>query len=210
MNASPKKIRIIVADDHYIVRAGLVSLLGTADDLEVVGQASSGKEAIEAYQTHQPDVALLDLRMPEIGGVESIKRLCEQYPNAKIIVFSAFNGDEDIHKAFDAGARGYILKSAIGNDLLEAVREVHAGRKWIPRDVSSRLAIRKTYENLTSREIEVLSEIARGRSNKEIASFLNISDYTVKDHIKNILGKLQVAARTEAVTVALQRGIIQL
>ncbi len=207
---SEEKIRIIVADDHYIVRAGLVSLLGTADDMEVVCQASSGKEAIDAYEKHLPNVALLDLRMPEMGGVDSIKHLCAKYPNAKIIVFSAFNGDEDIHKAFDAGARGYILKSSIGDDLLEAVREVDAGRKWIPRDVSSRLAIRKTYETLTPRETEVLSEIARGRSNKEIAGSLKISDYTVKDHIKNILGKLQVAARTEAVTVALQRGIIEL
>ncbi|MBK1878482.1 response regulator [Pelagicoccus mobilis] len=204
------KIRIIVADDHYIVRAGLVSLLGTAEDMEVVSEASSGKEAIKVYQKHLPDVALFDLRMPGMGGVESIKQLCSKHPDAKVIVFSAFNGDEDIHKAFEAGARGYILKSSIGEDLLEAVREVDAGHKWIPRDVSSRLAIRKTYETLTPRETEVLSEIAHGRSNKEIANSLNISDYTVKDHIKNILGKLQVAARTEAVTVALQRGIIEI
>lgn len=207
---SEEKIRIIVADDHYIVRAGLVSLLSTADDMEVVCEASSGKEAIQAYENHLPNVALFDLRMPEMGGVDSIKHLSAKYPDAKIIVFSAFNGDEDIHKAFDAGARGYILKSSIGEDLIEAVREVDAGRKWIPRDVSSRLAIRKSYETLTPRETEVLSEIAHGRSNKEIASALDISDYTVKDHIKNILGKLQVAARTEAVTVALQRGIIEL
>lgn len=207
---SEEKIRILVADDHYIVRAGLVSLLSTADDMEVVCEASSGKEAIAAYEQHFPNVALLDLRMPEMGGVESIKQICKKYPDAKIIVFSAFNGDEDIHKAFDAGAKGYILKSSIGEDLLEAVREVDAGRKWIPRDVSSRLAIRKSYETLTPRETEVLSEIARGSSNKEIANALKISDYTVKDHIKNILGKLQVAARTEAVTVALQRGIIEL
>lgn len=205
-----EKIRIIVADDHYIVRAGLVSLLSTAEDMIVVCEASSGREALEAYETHLPNIALLDLRMPEMGGVETINRLCATYPNAKVIVFSAFNGDEDIHKALDAGARGYILKSSIGDDLLEAVREVDAGRKWIPRDVSSRLAIRKTYESLTPRETEVLCEIAHGRSNKEIASALEISDYTVKDHIKNILGKLQVAARTEAVTVALQRGIIEL
>lgn len=205
-----EKIRIIIADDHYIVRAGLIALLSTADDMEVVSEASGGTEAIESYEEHMPNVTLLDLRMPELGGVETIKRICSSYPDAKIIVFSAFNGDEDIHKAFDAGARGYMLKSSIGDDLIEAVREVEAGRKWIPRDVSSRLAIRKTYEKLTPRETEVLSEIARGRSNKEIADSLKISDYTVKDHIKNILGKLQVAARTEAVTVALQRGIIQL
>ncbi|MBC2607085.1 response regulator [Pelagicoccus albus] len=205
-----EKIRILVADDHYIVRTGLVSLIGTAGDMLVVCQANSGKSAIEQSRAHQPDIALLDLRMPEGGGAPTIKAIKSEFPDCGIIVFSAFNGDEDIFRAFDAGANGYILKSSIGDDLLDAIREVYAGRKWIPRDVSSRLAIRKTHETLTPREIEVLSEIAHGKSNKEIASQLQISDYTVKDHIKNILGKMQVAARTEAVTVAIQRGIIEI
>lgn len=205
-----EKIRVLVADDHYIVRAGLAALIGTADDMEVVCQADSGQTALSQFQTHRPSIALLDLRMPQQGGVPTIRAIREAFPDARIIVFSAFNGDEDIFKAFEAGANGYILKSSIGDDLLEAIRVVHAGKNWIPRDVSSRLAIRKTYETLTPREIEVLREIAHGKSNKEIACDLKISDYTVKDHIKNILGKLQVAARTEAVTVALQRGIIEL
>lgn len=208
--SNPRTLRIILADDHFIVRSGLVALIDSEPDMEVVAQATDGAQAIEAYSRLQPDVLLVDLRMPVVGGNQVIETIRRDFPAAHILVLTAYNGDEDIHKSLASGACGYLLKSSTGDDLIPAIRTVAAGGRWIPRDVASRLAVRRDYGSLTQREIEVLREIARGRANKEIAGSLAISENTVKDHLKSILAKLQVAARTEAVTVAVQRGIIEL
>jgi len=209
MNHEPA-LRVLVADDHFIVRSGLVALIDSEPDMKVVAQATDGMQALEAFGRHRPDITLLDLRMPLRSGTQVIETIRREFPAARILVLTAYNGDEDIHKAIAAGARGYLLKSSTGDDLIPAIRAIAAGGRWIPRDVASRLAVRKEDEALTPREIEVLREIAKGRANKEIASNLAISENTVKDHLKNILGKLHVAARTEAVTAAVQRGIIEL
>ncbi len=205
-----RKIRILVADDHFIVRSGLAAVIDCEPDMVVVAQAADGAQAVEFYERHRPDVALLDLRMPVQGGNEAIEIIRRSHPEACILVLTAYSGDEDIHRALEAGAKGYVLKSSTGEGLIPAIRAVAAGGQWIPRDVASRLAMRKTYEPLSAREIEVLRLIAKGRANKEIARELAISENTVKDHLKNILSKLHVSARTEAVTAAAQRGIIEL
>ncbi|HVZ64786.1 MAG TPA: response regulator transcription factor [Lacunisphaera sp.] len=204
------KITILLADDHFIVRSGLVALIHSDPDLAVVAQASDGGQAVELFRQHRPDVALLDLRMPGKGGMAAIEEIRREVPDAHILVLTAYSGDEDIHRALEAGALGYVLKSSTGDDLIPAIRAVAAGQPWIPRDVASRLARRSAYEALSQREIEVLREIARGLANKEIAHKLAITEHTVKDHLKSILGKLHASARTEAVTAAVQRGIIEL
>ena len=205
-----RKIRILVADDHFIVRSGLVSLIHSEPDMKVVAEAADGAQAIELFRKHQPDLALLDLRMPAHSGNEAIESIRREFPAARILVLTAYSGDEDIHKALAAGALGYVLKSATGDGLLPAIRAVAAGERWIPSDVATRLAVRSAYEPLTSREIQVLKEAAHGKANKEIGAALAISEHTVKDHLKNILAKLNAADRTEAVTAAVQRGIIEL
>ena len=203
-------LRVMVADDHFIVRSGLIALIDSEPDMKVIAVASDGIQAVEAYALHQPDVALLDLRMPLRAGNQVIELIRQNSPKARILILTAYNGDEDIHKALAVGACGYLLKSSTGDDLIPAIRTVAAGGQWIPRDVASRLAVRRDYDCLTHREIEVLREIAKGRANKEIAHNLSITENTAKDHLKSILAKLQVSARTEAVTVAVQRGIIEL
>jgi DNA-binding NarL/FixJ family response regulator len=205
-----EKIRILIADDHYIVRMGLVALVGTEPDMEVVAEAADGSSALELFAKHQPDLALLDLRMPGKSGIQTTMEIRSKFPAARILVLSAFDGDEEIYQALHAGAQGYVLKSSTADKLVPALRAVAAGQNWIPNEVTSQLASRKLSEELTSREMQVLNELARGLANKEIAEALNISEYTVKDHLKNILGKLRVADRTEAVTTAIQRGIIHL
>lgn len=210
MSLPGKPITVLVADDHFIVRSGLVALISLEPDMKVVAQASDGAQAVEAYARHRPDLALLDLRMPVLNGNQVIEAIRREFPEARVLVLTAYNGDEDIHRALAAGAAGYVLKSSTGDDLALAIRAVAAGGRWIPGDVASRLAVRKEFEELTARELDVLREIARGRANKEIAATLSISENTVKDHLKSILGKLHVSARTEAVTAAIQRGIIEL
>lgn len=204
------QLRVLVADDHFIVRSGLVALIDSEPDMKVVASVSDGGQAVEGYRQHRPDVALVDLRMPVRSGQQAIEEIRALDPAARILVLTAYNGDEDIHQALAAGARGYLLKSSTGDDLIPAIRAVAGGGHWVPRDVASRLAVRKDYEALTPRELGVLREIAKGRANKEIAVQLGISENTVKDHLKNILAKLHVSARTEAVTAAVQRGIIEL
>lgn len=203
-------IRILIADDHYIVRMGLIALVNTEPDMEVVAEASDGNQALELFAKHQPDLVLLDLRMPGKNGIETTIEIRDRFPSARILVLSAFDGDEDIHRALHAGARGYVLKNSTGDKLVPALRAVAAGQTWIPKEVASQLASRKLLEDLTSREMQVLNELAKGLANKEIADILKISEHTVKDHLKSILGKLRVADRTEAVTTAIQRGIIHL
>ncbi|MDD5140939.1 MAG: response regulator transcription factor [Verrucomicrobiales bacterium] len=207
---SNSSIRILIADDHYVVRMGLAALVETEPDLQVVGEAADGVQAVEMFKKLQPDLMLMDLRMPRSDGVTATRQIREQFPDARILMLTTYDGDDDIHKALSAGASGYLLKNSTRESLIPALRAVAAGQHWIPHEVASRLAVRKMFEELTPREIDVLHQLATGRANKEIADVLKISEHTVKDHLKSILGKLHVADRTEAVTAALQRGIIHL
>jgi len=202
------KIRILIADDHYIVRIGLVALVNTEPEMEVVAEAADGLQAIELFEKHKPDLALMDSRMAVKNGIEATIEIRKRDPQARVLILTAFDGDADIRNAFEAGAQGYVLKGSTGEKLLPAIRAVAAGERWIPKEVAHRLSSRNSYETLTSRELQVLNEIAKGLANKQIAAHLGISEYTVKDHLKAILAKLRVADRTEAVRVSVQRGII--
>ncbi len=204
------KIRILIADDHYIVRMGLRAMVNTEPNMEVVAEAADGAEAVDLYAKCKPDLALLDVRMPLKDGIETTKEIRARFPNAQVLMLTAFDGDEEIHKALLAGAKGYVLKSSSGERLLiPAVRAVAGGQRWVPNEVASRLASRNEFEELTPREVEVLQLLAKGLANKEIADVLKISEHTAKDHSKSIIWKLRVADRTEAVTAAIHRGIIQ-
>ncbi len=209
MNSSPQ-IRVMVIDDHSIVRQGLVALLNTEDDLKVIAEGSDGQQAIDLFKQHAPDVTLMDLRMPGIGGVEAINHIRRIRPDAKIIVLTTYDGDEDIFRALQAGAQSYLLKGVSFEDLTEAIRMVHAGHKRIPPAVAERLAERFSVEPLTGREQQVLELIVRGKSNKEIGAELKISEATVKSHINSLLSKLGVTDRTQAATTAIQRGLVHL
>jgi DNA-binding NarL/FixJ family response regulator len=203
-------IRILVVDDHTVVRQGLVALLNTVPDLTVVAEASDGPEAVEAHRTHKPDVTLMDLRLPKLGGADAISLIRQESPGARIIVLTTFDGDEDIFRALQAGAKGYLLKGTDADELTAAIRSVYAGKSKIPAFVAEKLAERMGGPALTTRELDVLNRIVAGRSNKEIASDLHISEATVKTHINSLLSKLNVSDRTQAATTALQRGIVHL
>lgn len=203
-------IRIMIVEDHAIVRQGLAALLRTVADFAIVAEAADGRKAIELYRQHLPDVTLMDLRLPQMNGVEAIGRIRLEFPQARIIVLTTFDGDEDIFRALQAGARGYLLKGMTGDELTDAIRSVYAGKSRIPAPVAERLAERMSTPQLTSRETEVLELIVGGNSNKEIAGALHISEATVKTHINSLLGKLGVTDRTQAATTALQRGIVHL
>jgi DNA-binding NarL/FixJ family response regulator len=203
-------IRILIADDHYVVRMGLAALVETEPDLQVVGEAGDGVQVIELYRKLKPDLVLMDSRMPRVDGVSATRQIREQFPQARVLMLTTYDGDDDIHRALSAGASGYLLKNSTRESLIPAIRAVASGQRWIPQEVASRLAARKMFEELTPREVDVLQQLAKGLANKEIADVLNISEHTVKGHLKSILGKLHVADRTEAVTAALQRGIIHL
>lgn len=204
------EIRIIVVDDQAVVRQGFVSLISTVPDMRVIAQGTNGREAVALYREHRPDVVLMDLRMPEMGGVEAISAIRREFSDAKVIVLTTYDGDEDIYRSLQAGAQGYLLKDMFFDELESAIRAVHAGGRKIPGVVAERLAGRMGGSDLTGRELEVLELIVRGRSNKEIGSALGISEATVKSHINSILGKLGVTDRTQAATTALQRGIVHL
>ncbi len=201
-------IQLMVVDDHHIVRQGLVALLKTVPDMRVVAEASDGREALALFRQHQPDVTLMDLRMNGGNGVEATAQIRAEFPAARIIVLTTFDGDEDIYRALQAGARGYLLKGMDTEELLAAIRAVHSGKSRIPGPVAVRLAERMNGPALTDRETDVLRLIVSGNSNKEIASALFISEATVKTHINSLLGKLGVSDRTQAATTALQRGIV--
>ncbi|HEV8368739.1 MAG TPA: response regulator transcription factor [Pyrinomonadaceae bacterium] len=205
-----RKIRIVVVDDQAVVRQGFVSLINTVADMEVVAEGTNGQQAVDLYREHKPDVMLTDLRMPVLSGVEAIAAIRREFPGARIIVLTTYDGDEDIYRSLQAGAQGYLLKDVFFEDLEEAIRKVHAGSRRIPAVVAERLAERMSGSDLTGRELEVLQQIVAGRSNKEIGAQLNISEATVKSHINNILSKLGVSDRTQAATTALQRGIVHL
>jgi DNA-binding NarL/FixJ family response regulator len=210
LTKTPEKIRILIADDHYIVRIGLIALVNTEPDMEVVAEAADGVQALDLFAKCSPDLALLDIRMPLKNGIQTTLEIRGRFPSARVLMLTAFDGDEEIYKALEAGAQGYVLKSSSGEKLIPALRAVAAGQRWIPAEVANRLASRNLFEKLTARELEVLHELAKGLANKEIADVLRITEHTVKDHLKAILGKLRVADRTEAVTTAVQRGIIHL
>jgi two-component system NarL family response regulator len=204
-------IRVLIADDHPVVRDGVAAMIERRPDMTVVGEAATGREAVAAYRAARPDVVLMDLRMPDMTGVEAIGAIRGEFPGARIIVLTTYDGDEDIYRGLQAGARAYLLKDAPRDDLLDAIRAVHAGQSRIPPAVAARLAERVLAgPELTARELEVLQGIVAGRSNKEIGAALGISEGTVKAHVNSILSKLGVADRTQAVTTALQRGIVHL
>jgi two-component system, NarL family, response regulator len=209
MNA--KRIRILVADDHAVVRMGLTAMIQSEPDLEVVAEAQDGRQALELYRRHRPDILLTDLRMPELDAVALTQELCREFSDARVIVLSTYEGEEEIYRALQAGAHAYLLKrESLGDEILEAIRAVHAGQRYLPAAVAAALAERMHRAVLTAREIEVLKAVADGLRNKQIAGQLKISEATVKVHVTNILAKLGVADRTEAVTVGLRRGIIRL
>ena len=205
------RIRVLIADDHGVVREGLASMINrNRADMTVVGEASNGREALELWQQEQPDVTLLDLRMPELDGVDVIKEVRARDKNARIIVLTTFDGDEDIYRAIRAGAKGYLLKDITREALLDSIRRVHMGETCVPLDLIAKLTDRVSGETLSDRELEVLRLMAKGKSNKEIATALFISEGTVKSHGKSIFAKLNVASRTEAVTEATRRGFLRL
>ena len=203
-------IRIIVIDDQAVVRQGFVALINTVPDMSVIAEGTNGQQAIDLFREHRPDVMLIDLRMPVLSGVEAIAAIRREFPGARMIVLTTYDGDEDIYRSLQAGAQGYLLKDVFFEDLEEAIRKVHGGSRRIPAFVAERLAERMSGSDLTGRELEVLQQIVAGKSNKEIGSHLNISEATVKSHINNILSKLGVTDRTQAATTALQRGIVHL
>lgn len=205
-----KPIRILIADDHFVVRMGLAALINTQPDMTVVAEATDGRQAVELFRQHRPDIALLDLRMPEMNGIEAIAAIRSEFPDARLIVLSSYDGDEDIYRALQAGARGYLLKNMLREGVLETIRTVHAGLRRIPEEVAARLAERMSRDPLTAREMEVLELIVRGKSNKEIAHALKITEGTVKIHVNNILNKLGVTDRTQAAIFALKHGLVHL
>jgi DNA-binding NarL/FixJ family response regulator len=203
-----EKIRVLVVEDHNVVRQGLVALINLAEGLEVVGEAADGEEAVAQFLSHLPDVTLIDLRLPKLSGVEVIQRVRSETPQARFVVLTTYDGDEDIYRALKGGAKAYLLKGMTSEELITTIREVHAGRSHIPATIAERLAERMGTEELTPRESEVLEQIVAGKSNKGIATELAISEATVKTHINALLGKLGVEDRTQAATAAIRRGIV--
>ncbi len=201
-------ITIMIVEDHHVVRQGFVALLRMVEGFQIVAEASNGEDAVKMYERHRPDVTLMDLRLPGISGVETITRIRQKSADAAIVVLTTFDGDEDIYRALQAGARGYLLKGMDSDELIDSIRTVHRGKSRIPPAVAERLAERFAGQELTTRETEVLRLIVAGKSNKEIAEALFISESTVKTHINNLLSKLGVTDRTQAATTALQRGIV--
>lgn len=205
-----KSIRILTVDDHPVVRNGIAGLVEDQADMLLVGEASNGREAIQQFRVHRPDVTLMDLQMPEMSGVDAIIAIRDEFPQARIIVLTTYNGDVQVVRALKAGAQGYLIKNLLHKELLDAIRKVHAGKKILTPEVSCEVASHATDDSLTPAEISVLRLIADGNANKQIAAQLSISEETVKSRVKNILSKLGANDRTQAVTIALKRGIIEL
>ena len=208
MSEEPTAIRILVVDDHPVVRAGVAGLVGDQPDMKIVGQASNGREAIQRFRDLHPDVVLMDLQMPDMNGLDAMIAIRDEAPQARVIVLTTYAGDAQVLRAIKAGARGYLLKSALHKELLETIRAVHAGRKTISADASFELAEHATDETLTPAEVRVLRLIAEGNANKEIAEQLSVSEETVKGQVRNILSKLGANDRTHAAMIGLKRGII--
>ena len=204
------EIRVFSVDDHPLLREGIAAIINSQPDMRVIAQASTGREAIQLYREHRPDVTLMDLRLPDISGIDTMIAIRSEFEDARIVVLTTFEGDVEIKRALAAGARGYVLKSMPPKELADVVRQVHAGKKRIPPEVAAQLAEHLSDESLTERERDVLRHVADGNRNREIGEKLRISEETVKVHLKHIMEKLGASDRTEAVTIAVRRGIIQL
>src|ERR1700676_3159165 len=204
------KIRVLCVDDHMVVREGIAAIINLQADMMLAGAAATGAEALEQFVELRPDVLLVDLQLPDMSGFDLIKKIKDKSPTARIVVLSSHEGDVDIQRALEAGAQGYVAKGIVRDELLEIIRSVHAGKRRLPAAVAQKLAEHMADEPISPRELEVLSLLAAGKRNKEIASELSIAEDTVKMHVRNVLSKLQVNDRTEAVTIALRRGIIHL
>ena len=210
MSPKPNPIRILTVDDHPLLRDGIAALVASQSDMEVVGEASDGLEALEKFRKHRPDITLMDLVMPKMKGVDAITAIRAEFPEARIIVLTTYTGDVQVLHALKAGARAYLLKGLLRKELLETVRAVHTGRKCIPPEIAAQIAEHAGDEALSAREIDVLRLIASGNANKQIADQLSITEETVKGHVRNVLAKLSANDRTHAVTIGLKRGIIEL
>jgi DNA-binding NarL/FixJ family response regulator len=203
-------IRVLCVDDHPLVRKGIASILGNEPDMKLVAEAGNGQDAVVMFKAHQPDVTLMDLRMPNMDGIEATRQIRADSPDAKIIALTSFDGDQEIYKALEAGIRGYLLKEMVHTEVVRAIRLVHSGKRLMPPEVTERLTEYFPKAALTPREVEVLTLVASGLANKEIAARLGTADGTVKIHVQNILSKLNASDRTHAVTIGIQRGIIKL
>ena len=208
--SSRRKIKVLSVDDHPLLREGLAAIVNSQDDLEMVAQAASGREAIRLFRQHLPDVTLMDLRMPDGSGIDVVSAIVAEFPEARIVMLTTFEGDVEIQRSLAAGARGYLLKTTPPTELVEVIRQVHAGKKRIPQEVAAQLAEHIADEPLTIREIDVLQHVASGNRTRDIAEQLFISEETVKVHVKHIMEKLGARDRTSAVAIAVRRGIIQL
>jgi two-component system NarL family response regulator len=207
---NPKPIRILVVDDHFMVRMGLCASLNVEPDMEVIAEVGSGQSAVDAYRNHHPSLVIMDVRLPGLSGADATAAIVHEFPEARVLMLSTHSGEEEVYRALQAGARGYVLKSVMREELLRAIREVCSGRRYLDSAVVPRLAQRESHRSLTGRELEVLRMVAKGLGNKEIAAALHIAEVTVKLHVSHVLEKLNVKDRTEAATAAFQRGIISL
>jgi DNA-binding NarL/FixJ family response regulator len=203
-------IRILTVDDHPMLREGIAAVLASEQDMLLVAEASNGREAIEQFRANRPDVTLMDVQMPEVNGIDAIVKIREEFPDARIIVLTTYSGDVQASRAFKAGAAGYLLKNMLRKELIETIRTVHSGKKRIPPEIAVEIAEHHSDDALTEREIQVLREVAGGNANKKVAQLLNVSEETIKGHMRSILSKLGANDRTHAVTIALKRGIIEL
>src|SRR6202050_3082663 len=210
MTTDPSLIRILAVDDHPMLREGIAALLASQSDMKLVGEASNGREALEQFRKHRPDLTLMDLQMPDMDGIEAMVAICSEFPEARIIVLTTYAGDLQGLRALKAGARAFLLKGLLRKELLETIRAVHAGQKRLPPEIAAEIAEHATHDRLTPREIDVLRLIAGGNANKEIAAQLSLTEETVKGHVKNILAKLDANDRTHAVTIGLKRGVIEI
>ena len=203
-------IRVLCVDDHPLVRKGIASILNNEADVRLVAEAGNGREAVELFRLHRPDVTLMDLRMPELDGIAASKQILAEFPEARVIALTSYDGDQEIYRALEAGVKGYLLKEMVHTEVLRAIRVVHAGKRLMPPEVAERLSEYFPQSALSPREVEVLGLVARGLSNKEIAEQLGTAAGTIKIHVQNILAKLGASDRTHAVTIALKRGVIRL
>jgi DNA-binding NarL/FixJ family response regulator len=206
---SQQNIKILAVDDHHLIREGIATVIGTQTDMELIAHASSGVEAIQRYRQHRPDITLMDLRLPGLSGIEATIEICTEFPDARVIMFTTFDGDVEVQRALEAGARGYLLKSLPPDELIQAIRDVHAGKKRVQMELAARMAEHVGEDRVTAREIQVLECVASGRHNREIGAHLFISEETVKVHLKRIMAKLGAKDRTHAVAIANRRGVVR-